>query len=673
MKIVLFSGTTEGRKLSEALASCGIRHTVCVATDLGSELTGASGGVTVRTGRMDAEEMRAFFATLGLCETDTVVDATHPYAQEVSANIRQAAESFGVRVLTIRRSKSAVPEGACTYADMTACAKAMDETEGNILLTTGSKELETFFGTIRAETAQRTYVRVLPVQESLRLCEAAGVASEHVIAMQGPFSEELNRAIMNRFGIRHLVTKDGGEAGGFPEKSAACRALGVRLHMIARPTVEEAESAVSLEEACRMLTGREDFAEEKPAAGSGAPQIFLIGTGMGDPACLTKEASDAIRNCGAVFGAARVVRGIDAPNKYEMYRAEEILPVLKKEKIRRAAICFSGDAGFYSGAKEMKKALTQRMADAKITVIPGVSSVAYMAAKLGESWDDAALFSIHGKRDAGDLSALADTVSSHAKTFVLLSGAADIRKIAGKLLSRGIKGEICIGCDLSYGNETVETVSMEEALSHEGGTLSVLMIRNHEPARRTLIPVRRDEDFCRDKVPMTKECIRHESIIRLGLKEGDVFFDIGGGTGSVSVEAAALSGTLSVFTIEPKKEALDLIRKNVAKAGLSNVTVVEGTAPEVLRDLPKPDCVFIGGGSGRLREIVDAVHEKGEGIRFVINAVSLETVEEVRALLRETHPEKEEAVLISVSNVETAGNHHLMKAQNPVWIFSFTL
>ena len=664
-RVVIFSGTTEGRVLSDLLAGERIRHTVCVAGSYGKEMMEENGYAAVRVGRMDAEEMAAFFTTLEMDKEGVVVDATHPYAAEVTSNIKKAADSLGIRTIrVVREEESAWKDGALMYADLTECADAMDRTTGNILLTTGSKELSVYSERVSKDTRARTYVRVLPTQESLKLCERAGIQPDHIIAVHGPFSRQFNEAVIGQYDIRHLVTKESGAAGGFREKREAAAAAGAQLHVIARPSAEE---GVSVGEAFRLLTGRE-LRDDRTG-----PEISLIGIGMGAEDCRTEAAERALRGCDAVFGAERLLEGIACPKKYAMYRAGDIIPVIEREGIRRAAVVFSGDTGFYSGAKAMIRALKAWRSDLQLQVIPGISSFAYLAAKLGESYEDACLFSVHGKNTDRDLMALADEVRYHRKVFVLLSGAGDVPEIAKRLTGRGIKGRVFVGTDLSYENETVREMTLEEALSFSGSGITCALIVNEDPERRPLVSAKRDSDFIRANVPMTKECVRHESILRLGLREGDVFFDIGGGTGSVAIEAAAQSPGLTVYTVEKKSGAAELIRENILKAGLGNVNVVEGEAVEVLPGMPKPDCVFIGGSGGKLREIIDILHSKGGGIRFVINAVSLETIEEAREAVRSFAPSDAEIIMMSVSDIQKAGSYHMLHAQNPVFIFSFTV
>ncbi|MBR4759307.1 MAG: precorrin-6y C5,15-methyltransferase (decarboxylating) subunit CbiE, partial [Lachnospiraceae bacterium] len=508
---------------------------------------------------------------------------------------------------------------------------------------------------------------------------------DHIIAMHGPFTKELNEAVMEQYEIRHLITKDGGVSGGFPEKIEAARNAGVSVHVITRPAVEE---GVSVSKACRIVTGK--FTEAKTETktdkaslhSSYSPRITLVGTGMGAATGLTVEAINAIENADMVFGAERLLQSVKGifgqsdicdKNLIAKYRAEDIIPILEEQRPDIAAIVFSGDTGFYSGAKGMEQKLKAWRQDCNIRILPGISSVSCLAARLGETYEDAVLLSLHGKNSAQDIGVLADQVRCNGKVFVLLSGAEDVRRIAEKLKEADVEAKIIAGMNLSYENESIRHLSLKEASGFEGEGVISLMIRNSDPVRRELLPVKNDEQFIREKIPMTKACIRHESLIRLGLRQGDIFYDIGGGTGSVAIEAAGLDPDLQVTTIERKAEAADLIRENVKRFGLSNVTVVEGAAESVLPAMKKPDCVFIGGSGGKLSEIVSLLREKGEGIRFVITAVSLETIEQIRKVMEAYGIENEKETMISVTQVAKTGEYHMLKAENPVWIFSFTL
>lgn len=234
MSIMIFSGTTEGRALSCRLAERGADVTVCVATDYGAEEQGAHEGVTVLTGRKTAGEMTVLLRGFALC-----VDATHPYSVEASSNIRAACAAAGVPYRRLLRGESEAV-GAVTVADATQAAAYLAKTEGNVLLAIGTKELSAF----AALSPGRLYPRVLPSREGIAACEAAGIPHRNIIAMQGPFSRELNAALIQQYRVAYVVTKDGGAAGGFPEKAEAARETGAELIVLRRPE----ESGAGFEE-----------------------------------------------------------------------------------------------------------------------------------------------------------------------------------------------------------------------------------------------------------------------------------------------------------------------------------------------------------------------------------------------------------------------------------------
>lgn len=243
MKIVLFGGTTEGRTLSRELAVLGTEVTVCVATDYGREEQGEFPGVTVCTGQLNVRGMAAILKGAALC-----IDATHPYAVLATANIRAAAKLTGIPYRRLSRRLSSFPEGSLAVENAEEAARYLQSTEGNVLLTTGAKELSAF----SALDGARLYPRVLPVAESLDACVRAGIPRRNIIAMQGPFSRELNLALIREFSIRYLVTKDGGEAGGFAEKAAAAGNGGAVL-IVLRPPEDCGEDYDTILNHCREL------------------------------------------------------------------------------------------------------------------------------------------------------------------------------------------------------------------------------------------------------------------------------------------------------------------------------------------------------------------------------------------------------------------------------------
>jgi len=245
MRFVLFSGTTEGRRLSHELARLGGAVTVCVATEYGREEQGQAPGIAVLSGRMDEEAMRQAIRGADLC-----VDATHPYAAQASQTIRAACVGERIPLLRLLREESEIPAGTEVFPSAIAAAEWLKGAQGNILLTTGAKELPVY----APLGGERLYPRVLPMASSLAACEVSGVPSRNILALQGPFSQELNEALIRQYHIRYLVTKDGGRAGGFGEKAAAARNTGITLVLIRRPREDGLDYETVLE-TCREMMG----------------------------------------------------------------------------------------------------------------------------------------------------------------------------------------------------------------------------------------------------------------------------------------------------------------------------------------------------------------------------------------------------------------------------------
>lgn len=675
-KVLIYAGTTEGRLLAQRLSDAGVGCDVQVATEYGQLVMPELSGVCVRVGRLLPEEMRAL-AQDGYA---AIVDATHPFAAEVSKNIRESTEGLSVPCFRLLRHMQPVVSGSGLHAfpDTKSCAQALSKTEGAVLLTTGSKELDTF---CRSETLRsRLYVRILPSRESLALCEAAGVSGKQVIAMQGPFSKELDLALIRQYGIRFLVTKASGAHSGFAQKLAAAQEAGIGVCVIGAAP----ENGMSFAEVCGALSER--LGVSLPARPQ--VQISLIGIGM-NASQLTLAARDALDAADCVFGAKRMLAAApNAPERYPYYRAEDILPVLhEKERVWDAstlnvAVLFSGDTGFYSGAQEVKETFKKNNYD-KIDIYSGVSSVSYLSAKTGILWQDAKIVSIHGEMD--DFRAkirVLDAVRHTGKTFLLVSGAADVRSTAAWLEEANLpEVRMIAGFQMAYENEEIRELSREAARNTtEEGLYTLLLLQPHPQPTGTLSGID-DSAFKRNMnnqkpVPMTKKEIRTLALARLNLCADAVVYDIGSGTGSLAVECALLVPSARVYAIEKRPEAQVLTIENITRFNLLNVLPVDGKAPEALRMLPMPTHVFIGGSGGGLREILQTVWEKNPLARVVVTAVSLETQAELTAFLKTAQPPagnlmlQQDVIQVQVSRAEAAGTYHLMRAENPVWIWT---
>ncbi|MDE6318795.1 MAG: precorrin-6Y C5,15-methyltransferase (decarboxylating) subunit CbiT, partial [Lachnospiraceae bacterium] len=552
----------------------------------------------------------------------------------------------------------------------------LEDTEGNILLTTGSKELHKYC--VSEGIKNRLYVRVLPSMESLSLCIEQGIHGKQVIAMQGPFTTEMNEAIIRQYEITCLVTKESGLPGGYQEKIDAAKRTGAKVFVIG--CSEEGEG-YSFSEICHKLEamGGEEFQTKNQIKGN--MEIILAGIGMGHANCLTKEVERVIGDADILLGAERMIKtACSKAEKHPFYQAEQIIPYLYDKQRendlkgnKKVVILFSGDSGFYSGCQslyaKLEKEVSKERLKASLRILPGISSVAYLASCIGESYHDAAVCSIHGKT----LCNLARRIKNSPKTFLLTSGVKDINQLGELLTDAGMpECEIITGYQLSYEGQRIERHTPLECTELDEEGLYTCFIKNPYAMKRRLTHGIADGDFIRDSVPMTKEEIREVSICKLRLREEAVVYDIGSGTGSVAIEIAGISDSIQVYAVEQDHEAVSLIKKNQKKFELQNVTVVESRAPEGLAGLPMATHAFIGGSSGRLKEILASLRQINPKMRVVVNAVSMETICEINEILSMRNMIKEEEVVqLQVSRAKKAGNHHLMQSENPVWICVF--
>lgn len=652
VRICVFSGTSEGRRLIDFLREQEALVTACVATEYGGELIEPADKLSVIAKRMDEGEMEELFKEESF---DLVIDATHPYAALVTENVMQACLNTNTEYLRLERGGEGAPESAVCVPDTAAAAEYLSGTVGNILLTTGSKELAAFSGITDFE--ERAFARVLPVESSIAACREAGLKPSHILAMQGPFSVGMNAAMIKSVNAAYVVTKESGKAGGFEEKALAAMKAGAKLIVIGRP----ASGALG------MTFGETlDFIEERFGFTS-KPKVAVIGVGPGPRAHMTGEALETISNAECLIGAARMLESVRPDQTvFEAVKADEIVDLIKEHKeFSRFAVLLSGDVGFYSGAKK----LLPKLDLCEATVIPGVSSLAYLCAKAGASYEDAVTVSLHG-RDGSAVPA----VRRNRLVFVLVGGGNGAGKLMDELNCAGLSEvNVTVGERLGYDDERITKGKASELSGKAFDPLSALLIENTSPESAAAgLP---DECFLRnaeDKpvVPMTKSEVRAVVMSKLRLLPDSVCWDIGAGTGSVSVEMALTAARGRVFAIEKKPEAIELLKENIARFGVKNIEAVEGEAPAACEDLPAPTHAFIGGSSGNMREIMALLLDKNPHVRIVAAAISLETVSELTACMKELGFDETEAVCLNVSKAKQLGGYSLMIGQNPVYLFT---
>ena len=521
-KIWIFGGTTEGRLLAEYCSREKIEAWVSVASEYGEELlqeelmesgnagnpdlnhntclakknlktVQASSVIKVLRGRMDRYQMEEFIRNQGI---HLVIDATHPHARLVSEEIQEACGRTGVRLERCLRAEGEQNK-ARDWVEVDSIQEAvsfLSSVSGVIFATTGSKELEVLCQI--PDYQKRVYARVLPTSNVLKKCEKLGITGSHLIAMQGPFSTEMNTLFLRQTKAEWLLTKDSGRAGGFQEKVEAARENGTRVVVIRRPE----ENGISLEEAMEVLKKADEG-----KVGELKTHLILAGIGMGQPSQMTGEVLRSIRESDALIGAGRMLESAEralqndlliskegkAENRlesaaavekerkcYKAYLPDDVIQIVSKHpEWKQAVILYSGDTGFFSGASRMAERL--REAGYPFTVYPGTSCVSYLAARLGTHWEDAAIYSAHGRELSVDrvMKRLCDPEEPAKRAFILMGGKNGAGQFCERLTQAGYGNvQVTVGESLSYPEEQIRSGTAEEMKKLEFADLSLILL-----------------------------------------------------------------------------------------------------------------------------------------------------------------------------------------------------
>ncbi len=690
-KVLLFAGTVEGRTIAEYLNEHHVNTRVCVATEYGESLLPQGEYLDISHHRLDEQEMEQLMIQI---QDGLVIDATHPYAQIVTENIQAACIRTGTAYLRVVRGESeelpeavqdpvsGIKEHQIVYVKgIREAVEFLENTSGNILVTTGSKELASY--TSLTNYQERIYARVLSLLEVIKSCAALGFEGKHLICMQGPFSQEMNRAMMRQVNAAWMVTKESGKAGGFMEKYLASRETGCGLVIIGRPVKEE---GYSLQECLEYLRNRWNLKdntenssieehkidrEETKKEEQMIRQISVVGIGMGNEGTLTIEGKQALKEADLLIGAGRMLEDTAQPGqtRFVSYHPGEISSYIKEHtEYRKIAVALSGDVGFYSGAKKLLDILKTEIPDAKINVCCGISSMIYFCGRLKTPWEDVMPVSLHGRYRN-----IVGLLQQHPRIFAIIGDKSKTAALCRKLTMYGM-GEVrvTIGERLSYPDEKITEGRAADFQEMETDPLSVILLERKESNKSVVTHGICDEEFLRDKVPMTKEEVRSISLSKLRLTKDALIYDVGAGTGSVSVEMALQAVDGKVWAIEKKEEAVELIKKNKIKFRTDNLEIISGLAPEACMPLPAPTHAFIGGSSGNLKMILELLLQKNPAIRVVINCITLETVAEAMECIRTLPLKDVDIAQVNVAKGKKAGPYHLMMGQNPVYVISFT-
>ena len=389
-------------------------------------------------------------------------------------------------------------------------------------------------------------------------------------------------------------------------------------------------------------------------------KIYIIATGMNGFDTMTQKAVAVLEKCDVLIGAKRMVSLFSMLNKPTMisYQAEEIRNFIAECNYENIGVLLSGDCGFYSGAEKLILLLEHYDTE----ILCGISSPVYFCAKLNMKWSDMKFVSLHGRKEN-----IIRHIAMNHKTFFLLGGDVRAEHICQKMCRYGMGNlRVSIGENLAMPTEKILCDIAQNLTDIHTDTLSVMVAENphSETFIRTCIP---DDEFIRDAVPMTKAEVRNISVSKLNIEKNSICWDIGCGTGSVSIEMAMRCYAGKVYAVDKKETAVHLTEQNQYRFRCDNVETIQGNAEDVVSVLPAPDCIFVGGSSGKLETIIDTAYRKNPNVRIIVTAVSLETLHQCTAVF-EQFGKATEITQIAVTRTQKVGSHTMLKAENPVFV-----
>ena len=388
-------------------------------------------------------------------------------------------------------------------------------------------------------------------------------------------------------------------------------------------------------------------------------EINIIGMGMSEKT-LTHEALELINEADILIGAKRLINEFAHLNKpsHNAYLSNDILEIIEKTDAQKIAILVSGDVGFYSAAEKLVDVLKEY----EPNLISGISSVSYFFAKCSLPWKNANLISCHGI-DTNIVS----SVRRNEYTFALTGK--NIPELQNDLVKYGFGDlKVWVGENLGSDEEHIRETKLSQLGEREYSSLTVLIIENPDFDSRIRTGIS-DEEFIRGKVPMTKSEVRAVCLSKLSLSPDDIAYDIGCGTGSVTIEMAFSAYDGKIYAFDKNEEAISLLEQNCQKFHLDNVEAICGLAPECLEGLPVPDVAFIGGSSGNMDEIVKYLYGLNSHMRFVITAISLENAMAALDSLKSVGIDGD-IVQVAVSKGKKIADLHMLMAQNPIFIIN---
>ena len=402
--------------------------------------------------------------------------------------------------------------------------------------------------------------------------------------------------------------------------------------------------------------------------------INLVGVGLGNPNLLTKAAIYALERSSVIIGAKRIVDSVkeDFPNKkyFTEYNTEKIIEIIRENMDNETAVVFSGDISLFSGSLKLfdkLKALVEEKGfkDCNINTYPGISSLSYLCAKSNTDISKVKILSFHGKEEL-----LYHNIDSNEFTFIITSKGEGVKEICRKLIAFGFFDlDIILGENLSYENERITKAKASKLIEMEISDLNCMLISNPDADKSISIGLP-DEAFARDKVPITKSEVRAVIMSKLDICPNSICYDIGAGSGSISIEMSRLAYEGKVYAIEKNPLAVELIKKNIHNFSAENIELIHAKAPDGLDNILDADKIFIGGSGGELISMMEMIFTSKKNPTIVISAITMETIAQITDIVKLAKEKGYDTAItaVNVSKSKEVGPYNMMIAQNMVFI-----
>ena len=395
-------------------------------------------------------------------------------------------------------------------------------------------------------------------------------------------------------------------------------------------------------------------------------KIYVIGAGVEGQEGFSRRSLELIGKADILFGGERQLQLFPEYAGEKVVTGSNLSGMVERLNVRKgsAVVLASGDPLFFGVGRYLLRNLDKN----QLEFLPNVSSIQYAFAKIKEPWDDTIFVSAHGR----GLKGAVDRIVSNDKAAILTDEINTPAAIAAELIARGRCGYTAYLCEnLGSLEEHICNISLQGLLKIEAAPLNVLiLIKQFEAAGDEYVPTLGipDEEFATIKKLITKEEIRVVTLAKLKLRHDMCLWDVGAGSGSVSIEADHLLPNGRIFAMERNEQCLVFLKQNLNKFNTRHVTLIPGEAPDCFEELPDPDRVFIGGSGGNLFKILEAVDVRlpAEG-RIVINAITLETLTAATEFF-DNAGYQVEVTTVNISRTRPLTEYKMFEAYNPVYI-----